>query len=242
MQLIKELKGHSGASVSLYDNNTVVKTGYSKARESVDILERIPFPTPQVYEMTDDTIVMEYVNGEDIASYLERGDNERIDLLISFIEKYFDWCLDSSIDYSFEKELDDKAIAIGEYINIQPIANNLKYKMPRSTIHGDFTFDNMLFADGKFYLIDANPTNLNSIHFDGSKLRQDLDGFWFLRNKENKINYKISCLKIGEHLKSKYPFMKNNYLYLLMLSRILPYTKDKKTLKFLTKELDRVWP
>ena len=95
MQLIKELKGHSGASVSLYDNNTVVKTGYSKARESVDILERIPFPTPQVYEMTDDTIVMEYVNGEDIASYLERGDNERIDLLISFIEKYFDWCLDS---------------------------------------------------------------------------------------------------------------------------------------------------
>lgn len=242
MQLIKELKGHSGASVLLYDDNTVVKTGYSKARESVAILESLPFPTPKVYDVTDDTIVMQYVNGEDMASYLERADNERVDLLIAFIEEYFNWCLDNSIEYTFDIELDDKVISIGEYVNVQFIADNLKYAMPKSTIHGDFTFDNMIFVDDQFYLIDANPTNLNSVHFDGSKLRQDIDGFWFLRNRENNVNYKISCQKISEHLKSKYSFMKNNYLYSLMLSRILPYTKDKKTLKFLTKELDKVWP
>jgi RIO-like serine/threonine protein kinase len=242
MQLIKELKGHSGASVLLYDDNTVVKTGYSKARESVAILESLPFPTPKVYDVTDDTIVMQYVNGEDMASYLERADNERVDLLIAFIEEYFNWCLDNSIEYTFDAELDDKVISIGEYVNVQFIADNLKYTMPKSTIHGDFTFDNMIFVDNQFYLIDANPTNLNSVHFDGSKLRQDIDGFWFLRNRENNVNYKISCQKISEHLKSKYSFMKNNYLYSLMLSRILPYTKDKKTLKFLTKELDKVWP
>jgi RIO-like serine/threonine protein kinase len=242
MQLIKELKGHSGASVLLYDDNTVVKTGYSKARESVAILESLPFPTPKVYDVTDDTIVMQYVNGEDMASYLERADNERVDLLIAFIEEYFNWCLDNSIEYTFDAELDDKVISIGEYVNVQFIADNLKYTMPKSTIHGDFTFDNMIFVDDQFYLIDANPTNLNSVHFDGSKLRQDIDGFWFLRNRENNVNYKISCQKISEHLKSKYSFMKNNYLYSLMLSRILPYTKDKKTLKFLTKELDKVWP
>jgi RIO-like serine/threonine protein kinase len=242
MQLIKELKGHSGASVLLYDDNTVVKTGYSKARESVAILESLPFPTPKIYDVTDDTIVMQYVNGEDMASYLERADNERVDLLIAFIEEYFNWCLDNSIEYTFDIELDDKVISIGEYVNVQFIADNLKYAMPKSIIHGDFTFDNMLFVDDQFYLIDANPTNLNSVHFDGSKLRQDIDGFWFLRNRENDVNYKISCQKISEHLKSKYSFMKNNYLYSLMLSRILPYTKDKKTLKFLTKELDKVWP
>lgn len=242
MQLIKELKGHSGASVLLYDDNTVVKTGYSKARESVAILESLPFPTPKVYDVTDDTIVMQYVNGEDMASYLERADNERVDLLIAFVEEYFNWCLDNSTEYTFDIELDDKVISIGEYVNVQFIADNLKYTMPKSTIHGDFTFDNMIFVDDQFYLIDANPTNLNSVHFDGSKLRQDIDGFWFLRNRENNVNYKISCQKISEHLKSKYSFMKNNYLYSLMLSRILPYTKDKKTLKFLTKELDKVWP
>ena len=45
MQLIKELNGHSGASVSLYDNNTVVKNGYKKARQSADILLSLPFKT-----------------------------------------------------------------------------------------------------------------------------------------------------------------------------------------------------
>jgi len=242
MRLLKELKGHSGASVSLYDNNTVVKSGYKKARESADILEKLPFKTPGIIEVTDETIVMEYVNGDDVASYLEHEGNEGIDRLIEFIESYFDWCLDNSIMYTFAKELDDKVIEIGEHVNLSSIVTGLKYEMPRSLIHGDFTFDNIICKDGEFYLIDANPTNLNSIHFDGAKLRQDINGFWFLRNREDKINFKISCLKISEHLKSKYNFMNNNTLYCLMLSRILPYSKDKKTTKFLTKELDRVWP
>jgi len=242
MRLLKELNGHSGASVSLYDNNTVVKSGYKKARESARILEELPFNTPKILEVTDESIVMEYINGDDIASFLEHEGNTGVDSLIKFIESYFDWCLSISTEYVFTNELDDKVIEIGDHINLSAIATSLSYKMPRSLIHGDFTFDNIICKDGEFFLIDANPTKLNSIHFDGAKLRQDLDGFWFLRNREDKINFKISCLKISEHLKSNYSFMKNNTLYCFMLSRILPYSKDKKTTKFLTKELDRVWP
>ena len=66
--IIKDLKGHSGATVSLYDDNTVVKNGFKKSRESANILDILPFNTPKIYEVTDSRIVMEYINGEDIAS------------------------------------------------------------------------------------------------------------------------------------------------------------------------------
>ena len=242
MQLVKELKGHSGAGVSLYDNNTVVKSGYLKARQSADILESLPFKTPHVHSVTDDTIVMDYVAGEDIHSYFEHGDNESVDNMIKFIDQYFDWCLGSSHSYNFHDELETKVLELGPYINMGPVAADLKYDMPKSIIHGDFTFDNILHKDGEFYLIDANPTPLSSIHFDGAKLRQDIDGYWFLRSKKSKGNSKICCLKIKEHLKAKYEFMNNNALYYFMLSRILPYSKDKNTTKFLTEEMDKIWP
>ena len=241
-KLIKELKGHSGVNVNLYDDNTVVKSGYTKARQSVEILEKLPFNTPHVYSVTDDTITMEYVAGEDIGSYFEHGDNESVDNIIKFIDEYFDWCLANSHPYCFDDELEFKVLELGPFMNMGPVIANLKYNMPKSVIHGDFTFDNILHKDGEFYLIDANPTPLSSIHFDGAKLRQDLDGYWFLRNKENNSNIKICCLKIREHLKFKYKFMNNNALYSFMLSRILPYSKDEQTTKFLTKEMNKVWP
>lgn len=241
MQLIKELKGHSGASVSLYDNNTVVKSGYKKARESAKILEELPFNTPKILDVTDESIVMEYINGDDIASFLEHEGNAGVDSLIKFIESYFDWCLNNSQPYNFKNELQDKVLEIGQIINISSLVAEFNSDMPRSLIHGDFTFDNIIHKDGQFYLIDANPTNLNSVYFDGAKLRQDINGFWFIRHKKNKIDYKIACLKIYDHLKSKYSFMQHDNLYTFMLCRILPYCKDDITTDFLTKELDKVW-
>lgn len=240
--IIKDLKGHSGATVSLYDNNTVVKNGFKKSRESAYILEALPFNTPKIYDVTDSSIVMEYINGDDIASFLEHNGNEGIDLLIKFIEKYFDWCLNNAIAYNFEKELGDKSIEIGGVINILGLIKKMNYKMPQSAIHGDFTFDNIIHKDGEFYLIDANPTDLNSIYFDGSKLRQDIDGYWFLRKRDDRINFKTACLNISEHLKYEYEFMNDNTLYCFMLSRILPYCKDEETTIFLTTELKKIWP
>ena len=121
MQLIKELSGHSGASVRLYDNGTVVKNGYSKARQSAQILESLPFKAPEIYEVTNESIVMEYINGDDISSFLEQNGNEGVDLLITFIEKYFDWCLSNSVLYNFQNELDYKVIQIGDHINLSLI-------------------------------------------------------------------------------------------------------------------------
>ena len=105
-----------------------------------------------------------------------------------------------------------------------------------------YNIDNIIHKNGEFYLIDANPTSLNSIYFDGSKLRQDIDGYWFLRKRDDKMNFKTACLNLSEHLKHKYDFMNDNVLYCFMLSRILPYCKDEQTTTFLKRELNRIWP
>lgn len=244
MQLVKRLKGHSGATVSLYTDNgkyKVIKENYAKARESVDILNALPFNTPEVYEVTDDKIVMEYVNGQDMKSYLLSATDADIDRLVDFITEYVEWCLDNSINVDFYEQVYSKIMTLGKHINISNLLQEKWSGMPQSLIHGDFTLENIMFANDKFYLIDANPTDLNSVYFDINKLRQDLDCLWFVRNEKNKLHYKIVCDKISGRLKKRFNFMQKDTIMILMLSRILPYTKDSDTMDFLYKEIEKIW-
>src|SRR6056300_1475918 len=111
LKLVKHLKGHSGAKVSLYveDNEyIVIKENYRKARESVDILNALPFNTPHIYEVTDDKIVMEYINGQDMKSYLLTATEKEIQNLIDFISEYVNWCLDNSTSVDFYEHVYSK--------------------------------------------------------------------------------------------------------------------------------------
>lgn len=244
LRLVKPLKGHSGAQVSLYEEDNeyfVVKENYSKARQSAAILELLPFPTPHVFEVSDTHIVMEYINGQDMATYLESADDNAVNKLIDFLKSYIQWCLDNSDEYVFEEEIEKKVLDVGHCINLNAFVEELKIPMPRSIIHGDFTLENIMYANDQFYFIDANPTDLNSIYFDANKLRQDLDCLWFIRNREDKVHHKIVCDKISRELKKQFDFMRNDTIMVLMLARILPYTKDEETEKFLMKEIDKLW-
>ena len=244
MHLVKHLKGHSGATVSLYKDDEgykVVKENYSKARESVDILNALPFNTPKIYEVTDDKIVMEYINGQDMASYLESATEKDIDKLTNFLTEYIQWCLDNSEYVDFYEPVLAKVADLSKDINLSFILKEKWSDIPQSLIHGDFTLENIMYLHGKFYLIDANPTNLNSIYFDANKLRQDIDSLWFVRHKKNKLHYKIVCDKISKKLKKRFNFMQNDTIMILMLSRILPYTKDNFTKNFLLEELEKLW-
>jgi len=244
MHLVKHLKGHSGATVSLYKDNTtykVVKENYSKARESVNILESLPFNTPKVYEVTDDKIVMEYINGQDMASYLLSATDKDIDKLIDFLSEYISWCLDNSEYLDFYESVASKVLSLGRDINLNYILNEEWSNMPYSTIHGDFTLENIIYANNKFYLIDANPTELKSVYFDAVKLRQDIDCLWFVRKEKNKLHYRIVCEKISKELKKRFNFMQNDTIMVLMLARILPYCKDNFTRNFITKEIQKIW-
>ena len=244
MHLVKHLKGHSGATVSLYKDDEgykVVKENYSKARESVAILDALPFSTPKIYEVTDNKIVMEYINGQDMASYLESATEEDIDKLINFLTEYIQWCLDNSEYVDFYESVATKVFDLGKEVNLSFILKEKWSDMPQSLIHGDFTLENIMYSNDKFYLIDANPTNLNSVYFDANKLRQDIDSLWFVRHKKNKLHYKIVCEKISKKLKKRFNFMQNDTIMILMLSRILPYTKDNFTKNFLLEELEKLW-
>jgi len=244
MHLVKHLKGHSGATVSLYKDKQVykvVKNNYSKAIESVDILNSLPFDTPEIIEVTDNKIVMEYIQGQDMASYLESATINDINKLITFIEDYFNCCLENSYQYNFYNEINNKTKSLIKHVDLTLKVNSLCTLKPKSLIHGDFTLENIMFANNKFYLIDANPTDLNSIHFDGNKLRQDIDCLWFVRNKQNKLNYSINCSRISNELKRKYDFMNDDNLLIFMLSRILPYCTEQSTVNFLHKEINKRW-
>jgi tRNA A-37 threonylcarbamoyl transferase component Bud32 len=234
MHLVKELNGHSGATVNLYSNNTVVKSNYPKSRESADILNKLPFPTPKILEVSDTSMTMEYINGLDMATYLETED---INPLIEFLSDYISWCLQESILHNFKSEIDNKIDSLMDHINLLGLIDDTV--MPKSLIHGDLTLENILWYNGDFYFIDANPTDLSSVYFDANKLRQDLDCLWFVRNHTKRLDIRIACRRISEKLKKRFHFMRNDDIMVFMLSRILPYSKTKSDREFLYREINK---
>lgn len=245
--MIYKLKGHSGANVFLYKNEIVFKVNYKKAEESAKILEELPINTPKVYYSENNTLIMEYLNGEDMITYLSSPSKKRVDKLIDFCINYFDYCLDNSVEYNFYNEVLEKLekISLGlNGIKIDKVIDYIKRNnrlsiLPRSIIHGDFTLDNIIYYKDDFYLIDANPTELNSIVFDANKLLQDLDKYWFLFRSNNLDNrgIKLVCNKISKILKERYNFLKEKWYLDFMLCRILPYCTDLNTINFLHKNI-----
>jgi tRNA A-37 threonylcarbamoyl transferase component Bud32 len=250
---IKDFKGHSGCKVQLYlcDNKyIVVKSGSSKLKESANILLSLQnegFNIPEIYYISDDEIHMQYLNGIDMKTYIHNANSDEIDNLINFIDSYIERSLQfksSLIMPNIVKKLKDIESRT-DLTQLMFTTSELIKKLPSSgkvgLVHGDFTLENILFYNDKFYFIDANPTDINAIEFDVNKIRQDLECLWFVRNESDIITYKIVCDKINFHLKNKWKFMNNNYILILMLLRILPYCTEDTTQNFLIKEINKLW-
>lgn len=250
---IKDFKGHSGCKVQLFFHNEkyiVKKTGSSKLKNSAEILLSLKskgFNTPEIYQINDTEIHMQYLNGVDMKSYIQNSTHEDIEKLISFLDSYIEYfcrgkkeVIISKIIYKL-KNIEEKT----DLSQLNFFTDDLIEKLPSvvtvGDIHGDFTLENILFYKDQFYLIDANPTDINSVEFDANKLRQDLDCLWFVRNQNNNLTYKIVCDKISNHLKNKWEFMRNDYILIFMLIRILPYCSDEFTKQFLITEINKLW-
>lgn len=224
--------GRSGAIVSLisYKNSICVsKTGVSNADKIVEAMGKCCIQTPKVYEYTDTSIIMEYLPGMSVYEYLMVADKNRLDYFITKIKRYISHCLDNSVDYDFKNEIADKIKSTGVDVQFS------RTVYPQSHIHGDLTFDNMVFYNDQLYFIDFNPTLLNSIHFDVNKLRQDLDAHWFVRDK-NSLDIRVRINYIREQL---FDDMFDDTLYKFMLSRILPYV-DGSDSQFIKRVIDNV--
>jgi len=236
--------GRSGSTVYLARQSNqigVYKTKIKNVNAIINSYNLLPFKKPKIYSYTDTTIFMEYIPGISIKTYLETATVTDLDRLISYISSYFDFCLNSSIENKdYGNMVSNKQLSINNVCNEQ-LTYTFNSVLPRSIIHGDFTFDNILYYNNEFYMIDISPTLFDSVYFDANKLRQDLTGLWFVRNSKNNANYQLSCNYIYDKLNHDYPYIFVDNIYKFMLSRILPYCMNhKEDYDFIMKEITRL--
>lgn len=225
--------GRSGCPVSLInynDTQAVLKENLSNIDGILNIYNNIKFPTPKIYEYTKSTIIMEYIDGLSMLNYLAIADEQMILNLENYISSYFDYAISTNSYTDCRQFIDNKIKQLSSY---QVSLNVKNSKLLCGLAHGDFTFDNLIFKDGVFYMIDLTPSVNSGIHFDANKLRQDLSGYWFARNAPNKEKIKQACQLIYSELSKKYPFLFDDDLYRFMFSRVLPYCENEQETKFI---------
>jgi hypothetical protein len=226
------------------ENKTFVRKNGNVQRnlERYDVLSGLNISIPKIYEIYGDSYDMEYIFGLDIKKYLSINS---IDGLSQFIESIIDKLTINTIEKDFRPTYFEKLSKFDFSRYTLPFSMNelivkLPNILPSSEYHGDFTLENILYdvKNKKFVLIDPLTTEYNSFVFDLAKLRQDLTCKWFIRNEKK---YFDSKLKVLSEKLLKYEQFNNDYLLILMLMRILPYTKNKQDEEFLIKEINKLW-
>jgi hypothetical protein len=231
--------GRSGSDVVLatIDNQLgVLKTKIQHIDQMLHLHNQLPFAKPKIYWSTADTVFMEYIPGISIKQYLKVADTAALDKLVEYICSYFDYCIAASNPKDYRLLLADK-LADSSYILDY---NRFNTVLPSSLIHGDFTFDNLLYHNDQFYMIDLHPTEFNSVYFDANKLRQDLTSGWFIRDEHNTLTWQMGCNYVYRQLDRKYPNLFNDELYKFMLLRVLPYCNNALDRNFISAEIDKL--
>ena len=140
----------------------------------------------------------------------------------------------------------EKKLSTFSFVNYDlPFTKNeliekLPKSLPSSEYHGDFTMDNVLYRlnDKDFVLIDPLTTEYDSYVFDLAKLRQDLECGWFIRSESV---YYTAKLKMISDAFADIENFNNDYLLILMLMRVLPYTSNDSDKNFIENEIRKLW-
>ncbi len=245
-KLIQKLKGHSGSEVSLKEwpggGLYVEKVGNTERNvERMIVLRDMGYRVPKIYYSEEDYLLMEYIHGLDMKNYLLHNN---VHQLYNFIGQTIDDFSDDSVmmDYTeiYHKKLSWLDSNKEMPFTKKELIDKLPKLLPKSTYHGDFTLENILYTNPGFYMIDPVTIEYDSFVFDIAKLRQDLECKWFLRNTDVKLDTKLEIL--NSKLKHEYEQYINDYLLILMLLRVYLHTKpgDSDHL-FIMKEIYRLW-
>ena len=246
--LIKELKGHSGCKVLLYENNN--KKFVRKISASLDYNERLRrqmlkqasfksthIMKPEIYNQGEEKGLfffdMEYVGGTQFNNYISLNTIQNSDAVL---EKLFYFVgQNSECENDLTQVMREKisSIICNSSLDIEKYKSYcLNFDWSNISVgfcHGDLTFENILIYKSEIYLIDFLDSFVDTKYIDFSKMLQDIMLMWSWRN----------CPRV--------PFIKNIYMYnkltsflgdddkeivnrflVLNLLRILPYS-DKKT-------------
>lgn len=231
VDVINQFKiGRSGAKVYLAKKNNTIgvyKTNIKNAPLVVEISKKLPFDQPEIYDYNHNSIFMEYIDGIALKHALKYPSDTVINQVTDYILSYIEYSLSTAtnMNYDFSDIITSKISYLKDFVDVRHF-NGIRNTNPYTIVHGDFTFDNLIYKDNKLYMIDVSPTEFNSIYYDMNKFRQDLTGLWFVRNEENKLPWKESCNKIYNKIQYHYPNIFNDIEFNLMVSRIIPYCKN----------------
>lgn len=242
--VVKKFKGHSGAEINLVNDNgvlVVAKTGLGIKRnfDQINKLSNI-LNLPKILSFDSNVLTMEYINGIDMIHYVI---NENLMLLINFLKSTYStlnsYIINPAKDYLpvYEEKLysvEWLPATVGQIIDTLP-----RY-LPQTLYHGDLTMSNILYDynNSRFVLIDAVTTPFDSVHFDISKLRQDIDCEWFIRDQQLLISNKLFLIR--EHLASCCQYYKNNSMAILSLLRVWSHSNAEEKL-WLSKKIENLW-
>lgn len=221
----------------------VRKSGNVKRNlERLDALEHIGLKTPKILEIYGDSYDMEYIANQDIKTYLE---NNNVNHLVWFLEHLFETLTKNQFEKDYTKIYEQKldSFPFDKYklpFTKKQILEKLPKSLPSTEYHGDLTLENILYSitEKSFVLIDPLTTEYDSYVFDMAKLRQDLHCRWFIRNDNVFFDSKLK--KINDEF-SKKEYYNNDYLLILMLMRVLPYTQTEKDTFFIEREIRKLW-
>ena len=226
------------------DGQTFVrKTGnVSRNLERLDALARLNIQLPKVLNVYGNSYDMEYISNYDMKTYFSLHNMKE---LISFLKHTIDELSRNTIEKDYTSIYESKLAAFPfakydlPFTKDELIAKLPKY-LPASDYHGDFTLDNVLYrlTDNSFVLIDPLTSEYDSYVFDLAKLRQDLECGWFIRNES--VYYTPKLKMISEAFADVEHF-DNDYLLILMLLRVLPYTLNYSDKTFIEIEIRKLW-
>lgn len=244
------LTGNSGSKLELaVENNipVIIKSQGTKLDQDYQVLQelhRCHIQIPEYYSIGRDRVVMRYLDGLDIFTYISQGRD--LDRLLDFLKHVLAVMEFNSVDTDLSSAIQEK---LDSLVSIEPhltfklvdLYDRLPKVLPQGLYHGDLTLENIIYWNDDFYLIDANYTTLNSMAFDSAKLRQDSECLWFARNVfiDATVQDRIKYINAG--IKEFNVYTKNNDLLIFMLMRVIPYCARDVDRKFLIEQINKLW-
>lgn len=244
-KIIKELRGFSGNQVLLMkkaDMLFVRKIGnISRNVERQYALEN-DYPFPKIYGLHKNNFEMEYIHGLDMKTYLTTHSHEHLlDFLLGIFNKFAETTEIKDYREVYSLKLSQINFEDSLPFTKKELLDRLPNVLPKTQYHGDLTLENILYNEKRgFVLIDCQTSEYDSFIFDISKMRQDLECKWFLRNDNLMIDVKLK--HIQKELIDRFPQSSNDYLLILMLLRVYRYTQPNSfEQNFILDRIKKLW-
>lgn len=251
---------------STFDSSYVQRlvTQANKQKNAV-LTSNIEVPKIHSVSISDSsaTIVMDYIHAKNFVDFIEQSPISAIDDFTKSIIAYIDNEIKSSHEdticsnvftdkiSSIEHNSEKNSFITNKIFNLIKEASKVfkhlgNIKLPVGICHGDLTLSNILFSSNKYYLIDFLDSFIETPIQDIVKLRQDTSLLWSLQMYDrsyDKIRVKTVLDyiddAINDHFSTTCEYYKScyDYIQLINILRIVPYTKSQTVAGYLENTL-----